>query len=202
MLFLVKLEIASQFIANLNLGIVYYDTMDYVNGLASFRQAYGYAIFLEDLEAQSLACDYLVLVSMETKDYSVAKMYLEKRLKIKQTLKDSASESIILLQLGELYLTWKGYSNEEALKYFKSCAELAETSRSEVMLLCYQHMAGIYNTLKDYESAMLYYKKALPLAESSQNQDAVQSCKFGMGVAEGNIRMNNVIKSRTRTMTI
>jgi hypothetical protein len=79
-----------------------------VNSNTCLRQAYGYSIFLEDLEAQSLSCDYLALVSIAMKEYSVAKLYLEKRVKLMGLLKDEKTASIIYMQLGQLHLTWKG----------------------------------------------------------------------------------------------
>ncbi len=53
-----SLEVA-QFIANLNTGIVYLVLSDASNAITFLRQSYGCAIFMEDIDAQSVS-DFVV----------------------------------------------------------------------------------------------------------------------------------------------
>ena len=162
------------------------------NANTCLRQAYGCAIFLEDLEAQSLSCDYLSLVSIALKEFSVAKMYLEKRAKIMEPLKDDKTSAIIYMQLGQLHLTWKG-PNSEAAEYLNKAIDLSLAhNNTQVLQMCYEYLGQIYTTTEQYELAIENLKKAMDIADESGDQQKMRVLKCSLGAAEGSLRMKNL----------
>jgi len=116
-------------------------------------------------------------------------MYLEKRQKVMLTKQDFFTCATILMQLGELYIEWTGKASKDAASCFKNALNYSEPNGNAlVSRVSSQRLGEIYNELRDFETAITYFRKALPLAEAEQNTLAIGEVKCGLGVAEGSLK--------------
>jgi tetratricopeptide (TPR) repeat protein len=80
--------LGSRFIANCNLGITWAKLRQHMTAITHFRQSLGFSVQSGDLEAQSLVCNFLARTSASMRDFPIAKVYLERRLKLAEQLGD------------------------------------------------------------------------------------------------------------------
>src|SRR5690554_32462 len=181
------------FIAQCNIGISFSSLGDFESSLKHLRQSLGYAIHLEDLEAQSLVCDNLAVMSLKREEFSVAKMYFLRRLKTVTQLGDTFSATLIYQHLGELMVKWKGTNSGEAKEMLEKAIQLAERNNFDLILMeSHSQLALLENANGEYESSLEHCRKALNIAELKEDEKMVRKVKCEMGIAEGNLQIEKL----------
>lgn len=79
--------------------------------------------------------------------------------------------------LAQTYTELGDYQN--ALKLFKQCLEYKDDS--EIILGSYINIGDIYSRLKDYDNAIVYYKKGKNLCEKTNNFQGKATILLGLG---------------------
>ncbi|PRP83981.1 hypothetical protein PROFUN_08665 [Planoprotostelium fungivorum] len=120
----------SRFISNCNLGISFILVEDYTTAVTYFRQALGFATQNNDLEAQNLVYEYLALSAVKQREFAVAKVYLERRLRILENLGDRSGTVMLHHQIGELLMAWRGAFEEDAKNHFQLAVSLLKEESS------------------------------------------------------------------------
>jgi hypothetical protein len=128
------------------------------------------------------------------KEYSNAKSFLDKRLKLLEWLKDYHGIALVHQQIGELLLEWKGKSEEEARSHFTTAVTVAE-DRIFYLIYCnlhfldmfsssaqasYRHLGLIASNQGSLEDATTYFEKALSLAQQAQDTKGINAAKAGL----------------------
>ncbi len=101
----------------------------------------------------------------KSKNLEALSLY-KKALKIDVKLNDFSSQSIVLSNIGLIYLTLE--NNEKALKYFISSLKICQKiNDSNGICIASSYIGDIYKNSGDFKSALTYYKSALNHFEKS-----------------------------------
>ncbi|PRP80553.1 hypothetical protein PROFUN_11866 [Planoprotostelium fungivorum] len=192
----------SCFIANCNAGICQETLGQDTEAFKYFRQALACAIHVGNLSGQNLACEHIVVANLNQKDYKVARMYLLKRLKILQEMKDAVGAAVVHQQLGEMIRVWRGAGDVESKDHFAAAVQVlnaegphSKAERPTVLneysaANAYLQLGEIANMEKDYRLAVEYYHRALDASQHlNLDSELMSDIKTGLGVAQGNLRI-------------
>ncbi len=120
--------------------------------------------YLKTLAYMSMGKSYEFLLN-----YGKAKRYYEQALELSQTT-NGINEVTILRYLAEIYLL--EHNNDLAMQYAERSLAIAERMNNEYELpITYVTLAKIHTTLRAYDKAVLFLKKAIDIAQKTHALD-------------------------------
>lgn len=134
-------------------------------------------------KAKNLASDYfdIGLVFANKNDYTAAKEFYEKSLKIFQRLKLKNELSDCYFNLGEIFLLEKQY--QQALDYYLKGLKIDQEHNNKLNLASDYNMIGeLYLEMDDLEKAGNYFKLSVVIAEEIKSKPDLADVNFNLGL--------------------
>ncbi|MEZ4887819.1 MAG: tetratricopeptide repeat protein [Chitinophagales bacterium] len=158
-----------------NIGSVYAHLKDYNRALQYFQQVLDiYQSLVPESEQEALGLTNMSMIYSKTNEFEKALEYSHKALVIRQKLGVKTNEIFTLNNLAILYIDMGRY--EEALKYVIESEKFAiEKELNSSLVMIYQIFTQCYEGLKEFEKAVIYYKKLLEVKDQQYNEDKANS---------------------------
>lgn len=100
-----------------------------------------------------MVTEYLAKNAIQQGDLAIAKVYLERRLKIVQSLGNHREAALLHHQIGQLLLSLRGAYEEDANRHFKYAMNLAQDENDEEVMSMVQYdlnpLKGTTRTRRD-----------------------------------------------------
>ncbi len=119
-------------------------------------------------------------------DYVTAKKHLDKAGELLKTVKDSASLSSYYDTYGSLYLS-EGKA-DSSLLFYKKEIPFIPAGFTLRLIYTYMNIARAYTQLANFPAALIYFQKALSIAEKAGNETGQAYVYLNMGIALNEMR--------------
>ncbi|MCT4660748.1 MAG: diguanylate cyclase [Tissierellales bacterium] len=141
-----------------NIGSCYFELKDSLSSVSYYEASLSIASTLDSDVNLADVYKKLSRVYLALADYDTAILYLEQALSIYLDYSDNKGLASTYLDLG--YALLKKSQTEASIKYLKIALDLAiELSLKDHMIMCYQYLSELYETIGNFEVALEFYKE-------------------------------------------
>ena len=163
-----------------NLAIIYVDQGDYVKGIENYMLSLEIAEENLDVQGQALTCNNIGAVYSDQDDYEKAKEFYRRAVLLSDSCGDFLGKGAGLNGLADIAVS-QGNTKKAMELAWSSYQERAKLVDTSVVAESYQTIADIYYDLASYDTAALYYRRAI--AVSAENTDPKRLARSYEGLA-------------------
>jgi two-component system sensor histidine kinase/response regulator len=126
------------------------------------------------------ACSDIGLYEKEIGQFDSAIIYSVRAVEIRERLNDKKTLGTSYINLGLLFYDSK--EADKAMYYYRKAAECFESTSIKNYALALNDIAAIYDDKKQYDSALVIYKRSLTIRDSIGDRQGVSQVMLNMGV--------------------
>ena len=163
-----------------NIGGLYYDRTNFAKAIEYFSLTCDLALQLKNEPELARGYHNLAQVYIHIGDATKATEYQYKSLKIREYLGNKLDLARDYMAAGQLFFTNNDFA--QSLSYYRKGQKLfLELDYPDDLGTIYGEMANAYSELKQKDSALIYFSKALNLYGSTQNRSAMAHQYLNLG---------------------
>jgi tetratricopeptide (TPR) repeat protein len=157
------------------LGSLYVQSGDFATGLEyKFKMLKIYEKYGDEKGITS-ACNNIGVIYFRKGDYKLALKYYQQAHKLSIKHKDLKGQAIHTLNIGEVHQMLGNF--DKAIEYEKKTLELSEKN-SDNLAYAYGIIGKVYEDKKEFEKAIIFYRKAILIFKQLQVFDALTEYYF------------------------